>query len=282
MNLSRGLVGVAGTILTAAVLSGCGGSDDSGSSSRSDCTPSHPDVPTLATGDLTVLVYVTPPYTTQEGNGFGGVDATIVKRLAELECLDLKTQSVAAAAGLASIQAERADIAIGGIYYTEERTETLSLSDPMYRDGMALVSTGAVDGTLAGLEGKTIGVVQGYLWNEDFQAALGADNVKLYQDTAGLITDVKNGRLDAAVLTSAEVGFRAKEDSKLTATSFQPTPEIAASTSENGVVLALPKSATALTQALNEDIAVLIGDGTVAAALEAQGMDPALAGPATP
>ncbi|MBO9522827.1 MAG: amino acid ABC transporter substrate-binding protein [Nocardioidaceae bacterium] len=235
---------------------------------------------TLHQGELNVLVYVTPPYTTKEGSAFGGVEGQIVAQVAKRECLELKEKAVSAAAGLASIQDGRADIVVGGIYFTEDRAEVLGLSAPMYRDGMALLSKDDLDGTLAGLDGKTVGVIQGYLWNEDFQKALGSGHVKVYQDSASLLTDVKNGRVDAAVLTSAEAGYRAAQDASLEVAAFQSTPEVAASTSENNVVMAMPKEKTALISVVNDDIHALVGDGTVARALEDNGMDPSLAGPA--
>ncbi|WP_183407743.1 substrate-binding periplasmic protein [Nocardioides marmoriginsengisoli] len=284
MKLSRTLVTAVVGTLAAASLSSCGSSDDDPSSSSppAGCTPAHPDVQTLEKGELNVLVYVTPPYTTKEGSTYGGVEGTLVKEIAKLECLEIKEKSVAAAAGLASIQAGRADIVIGGIYYTEDRAQTLGLSAPVYRDGMALLSKDSLGGTLDELRGKTIGVIQGYLWNEDFQKALGSGNVKLYQDSASLLTDVKNGRVDAAVLTSAEAGYRAAQDSSLKVTGFQASPEIAASASQNNVVMALPKDKTALISVVNDDIKTLVDNGAVAKALEDNGMDPALAGPVTP
>ncbi|WP_436702284.1 substrate-binding periplasmic protein [Nocardioides sp. BYT-33-1] len=281
MKVRSPLVAALLGVLTTAAVTGCGTSDEPGASAPpADCTPAHPGVETLSEGELNVLVYVTPPYTVKDGDGYGGVEGSIVAKIAELECLELKAEAVSAAAGLASIEAGRADIVIGGIYYTEERAQTLGLSAPMYRDGMALLSKDDLDGTLDGLRGKTVGVIQGYLWNEDLQQALGDDNVKLYQDSASLLTDVKNGRVDAAVLTSAEAGFRAEQDSGLTVTSFQATPDIPASMSQNEVVMALPKDKTDLIGVVDDDIETLIGDGSVATALKDNGMDPGLAGPA--
>ncbi|WGX95852.1 ABC transporter substrate-binding protein [Nocardioides sp. L-11A] len=284
MKLGRTVVAATCGMLAAAALTSCGSSGEDGenTSPAAGCTPAHPDVQTLRKGELNVLVYVTPPYTVKEGSTFGGVEGQIVEQIAKLECLQLKEKAVSAAAGLASIEAGRADIVVGGIYFTEDRAKVLGLSAPMYRDGMALLSKDGLDGTLDGLAGKTVGVIQGYLWNEDFQKALGSDKVKLYQDSASLLTDVKNGRVDAAVLTSAEAGYRAAQDSSLEVVAFQPSPQIAASASQNEVVMAMPKEKTALIAVVDDDIKTLVGDGTVASALEANGMDPSLAGPAAP
>lgn len=286
MKTTRTLTASACMLLAVAALAGCGGTSGSpqagtSSGSQAKCTPAHPGVPTISKGTLTVLVYVSPPYTTKQGTSYGGVDGTIVKELAKMECLTLKEQSVAPAALIASIQAQRGDVAIGGIYYTSQRAKTLSLSAPMYRDGMAVLSKASLNGSLAALKGKRVGVIQGYLWDADIQKALGSGNVQLYQDGVGMVTDVENGRLYAGILTNAEAGYRAKQNPALKVANFQSTPEVAASQGQNNVVLASPKQEAALTKALDADIKKLVSNGAVAAALKANGMDPGLAGPAS-
>ena len=254
------------------------GSSSSSSSGTSTCTAAHPNVQTLAKGKLQVSAYVSPPYTAQNGSSIDGVDGTIIKKIAQMECLTLDINSVSGAAQIAGIQAKRVDLGVGGIYYTAARAKILSLSIPMYQDGMALLSKSKVAGTISDLKGKTVGVIQGYLWNADLQKALGVANVKVYQSSDGMIADLKNGRLAVAVLTSAEAGYRAKQTSGLLVTPMQSTPEVAASQSKGKVILAIAKDETALTAALNADIKTLLSDGTIKSALTANGMDPSLAG----
>lgn len=254
------------------------GTSTGSSSSSATCTPAHPCVQTLEKGTLQVSAYVSPPYTVQNGSSIDGVDGTIIKKLAAMECLKLDAKPVSGAAIIAGIQSKRADLAIGGIYYSADRAKTLSLSKSMYQDGMALLSKSNLSGNIADLKGKTVGVVQGYLWNADLQKALGTNNVKVYQASDGMITDLRNGRLGVAVLTSAEAGYRAKQTSGLVATQMHSTPEVVASQGKSDVVLAIVKDETSLTGALNADIATLLSNGTIAAALSANGMDPSLAG----
>lgn len=298
MRNTRALTTVAASVLAITTLAACGsnGTSASGTSAAnasspaetansgatSGCTPAHPGVATVSKGTLTVLVYVSPPYTIKLGNTYGGVDSTIVKKLAQMECLTLKQDPVAPAALIASVKSQRGDVAIGGIYYTKQRAKTLNLSVPMYRDGMALLSRETLSGKLSDLHGKSVGVVQGYLWSKDIQTALGSANVKIYQAEAGMLTDLKTGRLDAAVLTNAEAGYRAKQNPQLKATAFQATPKVDASQKQNNVVLAIPKQETALTKALDADINKLVENGFVANALKKNGMDPDLAGAAKP
>lgn len=275
------LAGAAFAVTLAACSSGgSGGATPAAQSPNSSCKPAHPNVPTLSKGTLQVSVYVSPPYSTQpQGGSVGGVDGTIVTKLAQMECLTLDAKPQSGAAIIAGIQAKRADLGIGGIYYTADRAKTLNLSTPMYHDGMALLSRSPVSGTLDGLKGKTVGVIQGYLWNDDLQKALGS-NVKVYQSSDGMITDLLNGRLDVGVFTSAEAGYRAKQEPSLKVTEMQPTSQVAASQNANNVVLAITKSETQLTAALNADIKTLLRNGSVKSALTSNGMSADLAGAA--
>lgn len=272
---------VAACVFVSAMLGGCSSSSSNAPKVAAGCTPAHAGIETVAAGKLTVSVYVSPPYSEETGGSFGGVDPTIVKRLAQMECLSLDIKSVAGAALIAGVQAKRADLGVGGIYYTADRAQSLGLSVPMYQDGMALLSTAALSGNLDDLRGKSVGVIQGASWDSDLQHSLGSGKVKVYQATDGMITDLRNGRLVAAVVNSAEAGYRAKQTSGLTATQVQSYPGVAASQSKSSVVLAITKAETGLQQALDADIAVLLSDGTVKSALSANGMDPSLAGGTT-
>ena len=138
MFLHHHLSRSAAAIAAALVLTACGGTSGGGSTVAADCKPRHPGLPTVAPGTLTVAAYVSPPYTVQSGAAIEGVDGLIVKAISERECLTLTINSVAGAALPATIQSKRADVAIGGVYSSEERAATFSLTSPMYRDGLAL------------------------------------------------------------------------------------------------------------------------------------------------
>jgi polar amino acid transport system substrate-binding protein len=236
----------------------------------------------VSDGALTISTYVSPPYTVLDraGSDVSGVDGQIITAIAKQECLEIKANPVAGAALIESIQSGRADVAIGGVYRTPEREATLSLSDTMYRDGMALLSADGLS-SIADLQGKKVGVIQGYLWNEDLQTALGADAVSTYQDADSMLADLSAGRVDAAVLTSAEAAFRATQSKGLKVEQFQSTDQVAASTAPGEVILAMPKGATEMTTAFNEDIKSLLDDGTIASILSDNDMDESLAGPAS-
>lgn len=274
--LRRGVLCATAALSAALLLGGCGASSPGASTVAAGCTPKHASLPTIAAGTLTVAAYVSPPYTVQSGSDIEGVDGLIMKAVGQRECVTVKVSSVAGAALPSTITSKRADVAIGGVYASKDRAATFSLTTPMYHDGLALLSASGVN-TLAGLQGKKLGVIQGYLWNDEFSKALGADSVTSYQTSASMIADIKNGRVDAGAFTTAESGLRAKEDPSLKSAVLQPTPQIAESQTQSDVVLLLNKDATQLTQALNEDITGLLADGTIAKALTDNGIDASFA-----
>jgi polar amino acid transport system substrate-binding protein len=263
-------------------LSACGGGDEAaGNSVAADCTPAH-DFPTVEDGVLTVSTYVSPPYTALDraGSDVSGVDGEIVRRIAEKECLTVQANPVTGAALIESLSSGRADVAIGGVYRTPEREDTLSLSDTMYRDGMALLSASGAS-SLDDLKGKKVGVIQGYLWNEDLQNVLGADEVTVYQDADSMLADLESGRVDATVLTTAEAAFRAKQSgADLKVEEMEADDRVASSTAPGEVILAMQDGADQMATAFSEDIQSLLGDGTIAEILSGNGIDTSLAGSA--
>jgi polar amino acid transport system substrate-binding protein len=261
-------------------LTACGSSSGS-SAAADDCTPAHAGLKTVTAGKLTVGTPVTPPYVLKTGNEISGVDAEIIKEIAALECLQVGWQEVTFSAGMQSLQSGRVDTSMGGIYRTAERAELLGLGATAYRDGVALLSKEGYK-SLDDLNGKKVGVIQGYLWNKDLQTALGNDAVKQYQTSDALFSDLKAGRINVAVFTTAEAAYRlsqAPSDGWVSAT-FEPTDKVQATLEAGQVVLPHPKGADAIAKAFDEDIQTLVDSGRVGEILTEQKMDPALAGDA--
>lgn len=279
--LSHGArVGIA-LCVAAVSLAGCSGdSKGAAGSVPSNCTPAHPDVQTLTKGELKVNVLVSAPYALLDGSKLTGIDGEIVNKIAALECLSVQPASTDGPALIKSIQSKRADVAIGGIYYTKERAAQVTLSDTMYRDGMAILSKQGFS-TVADLKGHKVGTVQSALWQADLQKVLGADNVVGYPSPAAIMADLKAGRLDAAVMASSEAAVRVSDDKDLKAATMQADPEVAATTSPGKVVMAIVPDNKSLTDAINADLATLLKDGSIAKALTDNKLDAALAGGGT-
>lgn len=252
------------------VLAACGG-DGGASTVAEDCTPAH-TFDTVEEGVLTVGVYDLPPYisTTGEG-GMSGIDAELVREVAALECLEVKAVSAEAAAQIPGVQNGRLDVAVGDWYRTEARAEVVNISDPLYLDDMGIISADGVD-TVSGLEGRTVGTVDGYLWVEDLKTLLG-DDLKLYPSATNLQQDLKAGRIDIGIDSYGSAVQTLEGDDSLQIAKAQPDPRVAASEQPAQSGWPLPKDNQALLDAINADIATLHENGTIEKVLTDHGLD---------
>jgi polar amino acid transport system substrate-binding protein len=261
-------------------LTACSGSNDSsGTTVKADCKPKH-TFSTVKAKQLTVSVYVSPPYSVQKPGGpYGGVDGGIISQIAGMECLSLVEKPVSGAALIESVESKRADLALGGVYRTPDRAKVLDLTDTLYRDGMAFIGKTKAT-TIAGLKGKSVGVIQGYLWNADLQKVLGSSHVKIYQSSDGLMSDLVNGRLDQGVLTTSEAHYRAKQNpaAKLHVGDAVADSRVAASKAPGEVIFALTKGNTKMQEAFNADIQTLLKNGAIAKILTDNGLSTSVAG----
>lgn len=268
------------TVVTAAVamttaLSGCGGSSADSTVSAS-CKPAH-TFSTVTKGTLTVSTYDLPPFSKLEGKTITGVDGALIKAIAKKECLTITAKPAATAAVIPTVQAGRADLAVGDWYRTAERAKIVALSDPLYTDQMALISKeGYTD--IGRLKGKTVGTVDGYLWVNDMKKFLGGD-LKVYSSTVNMNQDLKTGRIDVGIDSYGSGKFNNKDLKVEVADSH---PEIAASQEGAQASFPVPLSNKELLAAINEDIADLHKSGELAKILTANGLDATAADTGSP
>jgi polar amino acid transport system substrate-binding protein len=261
---------VLGACLTL-TLAACG-SEDASSTVAADCTPAH-EFETVEEGTLTVALVDLPPYASTAGDGFEGVDAEIVEAFAERECLTVTPKTGTSASIIPTIQQGQADLSIGDWYRTSARAEVVNLSDPLYLDDMGVISTDGLS-TIADLEGKKVGTVEGYLWVEDLKAVLG-DDLQLYPTAVNLKQDIDAGRVDVGVDSYGSAVQQFGDD--FTIEVAEPDPRVAASEEAAQAGLPIAKDNTALLDAVNEVLAELHEDGTIAQILTDHGLDPSSA-----
>ncbi|MDW5595069.1 transporter substrate-binding domain-containing protein [Conexibacter stalactiti] len=268
---------------SAVLLAACGSDDDGGAATAAagttaasaTCTPAH-RFDTVEPGKLTIAVAPALPYVQIDGDELIGVDGAVVSAIAERECLELELQRFPGSAGaLPAMESGRADIVTGGWYRTPERlaSKTLGVTEPVYFDFTAFVAKEPVD-RLDQLDGETVAIGSGQLWTEQIERVLGRDAVKLFQSTAEVFQDVADGRAKAGVMGSGEAGYyvQQKPAARLVVTPAAPDPSFPSSEAINGVTLLHDKANSALTTALDEDIAALREDGTVQSALDRYGL----------
>jgi polar amino acid transport system substrate-binding protein len=279
-TLARTLSAGTAAGLLAVSLAACGGSGNAGSAS--DCKPAHEGIKTITEGELTVASYDYAPATILDGDNVTGMEGDLINEIAKLECLKV-TVSTSGGAGavIPSVQSKRVDIGSGNWLRTKERTKIVYLSTPLWSDPQAIVSTKGL--TSNDLEGKKVGSVAGNLWNDSMQKWLG-DNFKIYQDDESIYSDLKAGRIDALVASSASANYRFKtapiEGAKVI--DVKPNPNVPQFAAVGQVMLPSSLDNDTLGKALDEDIQKLRENGTIKKLLEKYGIDPKVGEPGAP
>ncbi|MGR0161170.1 substrate-binding periplasmic protein [Paenarthrobacter nitroguajacolicus] len=271
----------AGTVagMLAMSLAACGGSE---AASSSDCTPAHADLKTITQGELTVASYDYAPATILSGENVTGMEGDLIAEIAKLECLKV-TVSTSGGAGavIPSVQSKRVDIGSGNWLRTKERTKIVYMSTPLWSDPQAIVSKTGL--TSDDLEGKMIGSVAGNLWNDSMSKWLG-DKFKIYQDDESIYSDLKAGRIDALVASSASAKYRFKDApiEGATVVDVKPNANVPQFASVGQVMLPSALDNATLGKALDEDIKKLRENGTIKTILEKYGIDPSVGEPGAP
>jgi polar amino acid transport system substrate-binding protein len=245
------------------------------------CTPKH-TFSTLEKGVLTLAVSIYAPYALLEADGTAsGVDGEIINKIAAMECLTVKASSVSGAAAIESVASGRADLTDGDWYRTAARAKVVGLSAPVYADQSAIYSRTGI-ATIGDLVGKQVGTVQGFLFVEDLRKLLGS-NLHLYPNIVNLYQDLTTGRVDAGV-DGFSPGALAQKKGLLQGVQIKVPPSDPRMPSMEPGQGCFPytRGNDALGTALDEDIAALRADGTIAAILKTYDLDPSAANPGPP
>lgn len=256
----------------ALALTGCATGGGGGSEVAEDCVPAHPDLTTMTEGVLTVGISDMPPLVTPSGEaGYEGLDVDIITGFAEAECLSIEAVNVGATAAVTSVEQGRVDISLGGWYRTEARNEVVTMSGPMYLDGL-IVAANDPFSTFSELEGMKVGVVQGYNFEEDLRDVFGSD-LSTYPEPTLLAEDLSSGRIDAAFdVSSAALMYGDAVISVL-----EPDERVAMSKLPAQTGLPFQKGNDALVEAFNAHLTSLHEADEMGPLLEKWGLDPSLA-----
>lgn len=272
--MSKKLAIAAVVAISACTLTSCGGNGGNGGADAvSDgCTPAHPDVETVKDGTLTASTYTFPPFTQVNGTDVSGAEGDILAEIAKMECLTLTAQPLDTGSVITAAQNGRADVASGNWYCTAERNEVLNLAGPVYGDQIGIISTDGAS-TFAELEGRSIGTVDGYLWNAEFQSIYGSD-LKVYPTPTAMYTDLEAGRIEVAVDSFGSSTYANEQNGGDWEIQIpEPDERVASSEEPPQVCFPMPKSNEALSTAVREDLEELRDNGRLAEILEENGLD---------
>ena len=158
-----------------------------------------------AADPLKVAAYpANPPWQNKTESGdFEGFEVDIVNEIAarmgttaDIQGMDFKALFVASASG-------RVDMVISSLTITDERLESQSFTQPYFTGALGIgVKEGSDIDSPEDLKGKNVGSIATSFpenWLKEREAELGMASYKSYDTTANMLTDLRNGRIDAAV-----------------------------------------------------------------------------------
>lgn len=222
-------------------------------------------LPALAQDALRVGAYpANPPWENKtEAGTFEGFEVDIVNEVAKrmgttatIDGMDFKALFVASASA-------RVDMVISSLTITNERLESQSFTQPYFEGALGIgVKEGSDITSVEGLKGKTVGSVATSFpenWLKEKAETLGYAEYKSYDTTANMLTDLQNGRIDAAV--NDVVGLR------YAFTQMQGLKVGAEVVTGEKFAMMMPKGSDKL-EAVNQIISDMKSDGTLAAIYE--------------
>ena len=227
-----------------------------------------------ASGNMTategVLVMATnaafPPYEYKEGDAFAGIDVEIAEKIAEKLGMTLEIKDVEFGSIVGGVQTGKFDMGMAGMTVTDERLESVNFSTT-YATGIqvVIVAEGSTitslddlkgDGSMKfGVQQDTTGDIYASAPVEDY--GYGEENVIRYKTGADAVQALKAGKVDAVIIDN--------EPAKSFVAANEGLRILDAEWAVEDYAIAIAKDNTALLTAVNNALAELEADGTLAA-----------------
>jgi polar amino acid transport system substrate-binding protein len=256
----------------------CGGSSGAG-----HVTAKAASLGTITPGEIKVAIEPYAPYTSMQVDKMVGLDADILNAAAAKLGLTVKPVNTDFSGMLASVQAHRVDITIGGVAWTADRQKQGLFTDPPYYSPPAMgVQSGKTYSTVSDLEGQSLGTVDGYVWVKSIQQVPGA-KTKVYPDAPSVFSDLGSGRINVAFLDPLLIIAAQKANPGMKITTEYLTPPTAADVTAHPAYsyfqpymtgFYLPKQETKLQKAIDTQIRAMYASGQLTTLIKKYGGDP--------
>ncbi|MMZ58141.1 ABC transporter arginine-binding protein 1 precursor [compost metagenome] len=179
-------------------LAGCGGGAKEGSTSVSG-------------KKITVGTDASfPPFESMSPTGDPeGFDIDLIKAIAETQNIEVQVKHTGWDAMMAGLEDSSVDVGIAGITITDDRKKSFDFTTPYFtaKQVILMKKDAPAVNKVADLKGKKIGVQSGTTGQFLVEEHLGKgySGLKGFEEVAGAIEDMKNGRIDAVVADNAVV-----------------------------------------------------------------------------
>lgn len=200
------------TMMTVGTVAGCGSNAKSDDSDKKASSESKSDDKKDSGKKVTVVTSGTgEPYSLISDDGkWTGIDAEMWDEIEKRTGWEVEVKQASFDAMWGELDTGRADVVANCLAVKEERTDKYNATIPYYGDSQCIIVNDDSDyKTSDDLKGKTVGCTNGQAAQtiiEDMAKEKGF-TVKLYEDSAVGMNDLKLGRIDAyANTTTNEIG----------------------------------------------------------------------------
>ena len=203
-----------------------------------------------------------PPYEMKDDNGnFIGIDVEIAQAIADKLGLELVIDDMSFDAALMAVQQGKSDMVMSGVSVTDKRKMVMDFSDSYATSTIVVIVKEDSDVTLDNMGEKMIGAQRGttgYIYASDTpeNGGYGEDHVIAFETDAAAILALKNGQIDCIVIDNAPAKEHVAANPGLTILEGEWV--------EEEYAIGLPKGNTELKTAVNNALAELKADGTLA------------------
>jgi polar amino acid transport system substrate-binding protein len=241
----------AAVVVIAAVLglagTGCGSANDASN-----------DYGLIEPGIIHAVTQTAQPpfdYATKEGKPTGFV-IDLANEAAKRLGLKIDYKSSTVSASLAGLSSRQYDLAAEGLGVTAEREKAVMFTKAVFWSTTVVLTNGGGGATAADFTGKRVGVVTGAAQEAFLAKKLPAAKPVKFPAIDAEVNQLLNGNLDAVALGGPDADAYIKEHPKLVAAMRVPV--------DHPTSMAVPKDHTKLRDALDKQLAAMVGDGTYA------------------
>ncbi len=256
-------------VLVVGAFAACGGNTEETTAADGTTAAAEETTGAALTATDGVLVMATnaafPPYEFKEGDNFAGIDVEIAGKIAEKLGLTLEIKDVEFGTIVGGVQTGKFDMGMAGMTVTDERLESVNFSTS-YATGIqvVIVSEDSAIASLDDLKGDgsmKFGVQQDttgdiYASSSVEDGGYGEENVVRYKTGAAAVQALKTGKVDAVIIDNEPAKSFVAENEGLKILDAEWAVE--------DYAIAIAKENTALLTAVNNALAELTADGTVA------------------
>jgi polar amino acid transport system substrate-binding protein len=266
------VLGLIALAVTGMVAAGCGDDDDDDGGEETTAAAGGEDLGLITEGTLFVGVDTPyPPFEQGQPPNVTGYDIDILNAIAEGLGLEIEYQDTGFATIFRDVAAGQFDTAAAASTIKPGREKQVDFTDPYYASATALVvAEGSDIASVDDLSGKIVGAQDGTVQEDYANNETDASEVRGFPEGTNAISSVLTGAVDAALIDEAvAVDIIEKQGGLEVAESFQAAAE------PDLFGFAVAPQNDALREAMNEQLATLKEDGTLAEAYnEWFGSDP--------